>query len=171
MLKHLLQCATMFIFMRLERKNSLGKQFSVREMFLFFLLLAAPQIPVICDNIQSHFWLSQLQEVLQVSSEQRPEMPIHIFQRQVCVHAQSCLTLQPYRLSMVLLSIRLSQQEYWSGLPFPSRGDLSHSKIELASPVSPALADRFFTTEPSGKLSKNRTTSQIKNYPRQNINI
>jgi len=28
--------------MRLERKKSLGKQFSVREMFSFLLLLAAP---------------------------------------------------------------------------------------------------------------------------------
>ena len=31
-----------------------------------------------------------------------------------------------------------SRQEYWSGLPFPPPGDLPHSGIELASPVSPA---------------------------------
>ena len=40
------------------------------------------------------------------------------------------------------------RQEYWSGLPFPSPGDLPNSGIE---PVSPALADRFFTTVPPGK--------------------
>ena len=39
-------------------------------------------------------------------------------------------------------------QEYQSGLPFPSPGDLPYPGIE---PMSPALAGRFFTTEPSGK--------------------
>jgi len=33
-------------------------------------------------------------------------------------------------------------------LPFPSPGDLPNSEIETASP---ALAGRFFTTEPPGK--------------------
>ena len=41
-------------------------------------------------------------------------------------------------------------QEYWSGLPFPSPGDLLNPGIE---PVSPVLAGRFFTTEPPGKSS------------------
>ena len=40
------------------------------------------------------------------------------------------------------------RQEYWSGLPFPSLGDLPHSGIE---PESPVLAGGFFTTEPPGK--------------------
>jgi len=31
------------------------------------------------------------------------------------------------------------RQEYWSGLPFPSQGDLPNPGIEPASPVSPAL--------------------------------
>ena len=39
-------------------------------------------------------------------------------------------------------------QESWSGLPFPSPGDIPDPGIE---PVSPALADGFFTTEPPGK--------------------
>ena len=37
------------------------------------------------------------------------------------------------------------------GLPFPIPGDLPYSGIEPATPVSPALAGRFFTTEPCGK--------------------
>ena len=41
-----------------------------------------------------------------------------------------------------------SRQEYWSGLPFPSVGCLPNPGIE---PTSPALAGRFFTTEPPGK--------------------
>ena len=47
------------------------------------------------------------------------------------------------------LSKGLSRQECWNGLPFLSPGDLPNSWIE---PVSPALAGRFFTTEPPGKL-------------------
>ena len=44
--------------------------------------------------------------------------------------------------------MEFSRREYWSGLPFPPPGDLPNSEIEL---VSPALAGRFFTTEPPGK--------------------
>ena len=45
------------------------------------------------------------------------------------------------------LSMGFFRQEYWSGLPFPSPGDLLDRVIELASPESPALADKFFTTD------------------------
>ena len=40
------------------------------------------------------------------------------------------------------------RQEYWSGLSFPSPGDLPDPTIELTSPV---LSGRFFTIEPPGK--------------------
>jgi len=43
------------------------------------------------------------------------------------------------------------RQEYWSGLPFPSPGDLP--KLEIKS-TSATLAGGFFTTEPPGKLKK-----------------
>ena len=46
------------------------------------------------------------------------------------------------------LSMAFSRQEYWSGLPFPSPGDLPNPGIK---PVSPALAGKFFTTEPPEK--------------------
>ena len=42
--------------------------------------------------------------------------------------------------------MEFSRQEYWSGLPFPTPGDLPDPGTELASLVSPALAGRFFTT-------------------------
>ena len=41
------------------------------------------------------------------------------------------------------------RQEYWSGLPLPR--DLHNVEIESTSPVSLALAGRFFTTESPGK--------------------
>ena len=37
------------------------------------------------------------------------------------------------------LSMEFSRQEYWSGLPFPSPGDLTNPGTELPSPVSPTL--------------------------------
>ena len=45
------------------------------------------------------------------------------------------------------LSMGFPRKEYWSGLPFPSSGDLPNPETE---PVSPALAGGFFTTEPLG---------------------
>ena len=42
-----------------------------------------------------------------------------------------------------------SRQEYWSGLPFPSPGDLPDPGIE---PRSPALQAEALLSEPSGKL-------------------
>ena len=44
-----------------------------------------------------------------------------------------------------------SSQEYWSRLPFPTPGDVPDTGIGCISFVSPALAGRFFTTEPPGK--------------------
>ena len=43
--------------------------------------------------------------------------------------------------------MEFSRQEYWSGLPFPTPGDLPCSGTESVSPV---LAGGFFTTAPPG---------------------
>ena len=45
-------------------------------------------------------------------------------------------------------SMGFSRQEYWSGLPFPSPGDLPNLGIE---PGSPALEADALTSEPPGK--------------------
>ena len=50
-----------------------------------------------------------------------------------------------------LLFMGFLRQEYWSGLPFPSPGDLPNTGIKLVSLAFPSLADRFFTSEPPGK--------------------
>ena len=47
-----------------------------------------------------------------------------------------------------LPSMGFSRQEYWSGLPFPSPGDLPNPGIELGSPTLQADA---LTSEPPGK--------------------
>ena len=46
-----------------------------------------------------------------------------------------------------------SRQEYWSGLLFPSPGDLPDPGIE---PTSPALQADALTSEPPGKPKKKR---------------
>ena len=56
----------------------------------------------------------------------------------------------------VPLSMGFSRQEYWSGLPFPSSWDLPDPGIEPVSPVSSALAGRFFTTSATWILPKIR---------------
>ena len=44
------------------------------------------------------------------------------------------------------LSMGFSRQEYWSGFPCPSPGDLADPGIERMSLKSPALAGGFFIT-------------------------
>ena len=44
------------------------------------------------------------------------------------------------------LSLRFPRQEYWSGLPLPSPGDLPNPGIQPRSLVSPVSAAGFFTT-------------------------
>ena len=50
------------------------------------------------------------------------------------------------------LSMGFSRHEYWSGLPFPTPGDLLNPGIKPMSLASPALAGEFFTTAPRGKF-------------------
>ena len=62
----------------------------------------------------------------------------------VC-HKSSCILLFAILWTVAHqtpLTMGLSQQEYWSGLPFPPPGDLPDPGIE---PASPALAGGFFT--------------------------
>ena len=66
--------------------------------------------------------------------------------------SQLCLTFStPWTVALqALLFMGFSRQEYWSRLLFPPPGDLPKPGSE---PVSPALADRFFITEPPGSLT------------------
>jgi len=45
------------------------------------------------------------------------------------------------------------REEYWSGLPFPSLGDLPDPEVEPTSLASPALAGGFFTTSTTWEAS------------------
>ena len=67
-----------------------------------------------------------------------------------CVCAQSCPALcNPMECSLPGSSVHgIFQAEYWNGSPFPPPGYPPYPVIKPMSPVSPALAGRFITTEP-----------------------
>ena len=78
--------------------------------------------------------------------------------------AQSCPTLcDPWTVAhQAPLSMGFSRQEYWSGLPFPSPGDLPNPGIE---PRSPTLqADNFNLYATREALKYKNTVSQKTPY-------
>ena len=71
--------------------------------------------------------------------------------------AQLCLTLCDPMAYQVPPSMGFSRQECWSGLPFPSPGDLPDPGIK---PGSPALQADALPTEPPGKPLASYKASQ-----------
>ena len=71
----------------------------------------------------------------------------------ICVRARAlsrdCLFATPRTVTRRLLSVGLSRQEHWSGLPSPSPGHLPDPGIE---PSSPALRADSLPSEPPGKI-------------------
>ena len=77
---------------------------------------------------------------------------ILLFSRLVTKSLSVQLFVTPWTVAcQAPLSMKLSRHECWSGLPFPSPGDLPKPGIE---PTSPALAGRFLITEPPRKPTK-----------------
>ena len=68
-------------------------------------------------------------------------------------HVWLCVTLWTIACQAPL-SMRFSRQEYWSELSCPPAGDLPNPGIEPSSLISPALADRFFTTSACNNPNK-----------------
>ena len=67
----------------------------------------------------------------------------------MCAQSLSCVWLleAPWTVAhQAPLSMEFSRQKYWSGLPFPSPGDLPDPGIKPTSLASPSLAGRFFTS-------------------------
>ena len=85
--------------------------------------------------------------------------------------AQLCLTLcdpMACNLHQAPPSMEFSRQEYWSGLPFPSPGDLPDSGIEpMSSTLQQMLYPLSHQGSPDGLFSKQSTLmneSTVNNY-------
>ena len=77
------------------------------------------------------------------------------------LNAQPCLFATPWTVArQAPLSMGFSGPEYWSGLPFPTPGDLPNPGIEPGSPVSYQQVDSSLP-EPPGKPSECRGTLSI----------
>ena len=80
-----------------------------------------------------------------------PQLPV-FSPLHVCMLSRVRLFVTPWTIAyQTPLSMDFSRQDYWSGLPFPSPGDLHNPGIELESLAFPALAGKFFTMVPLGK--------------------
>ena len=92
----------------------------------------------------------------------------------VCMCAQPRPTLyDPMDCSPPGPSVHaIFKQGYWSGLPFPTPGDLPDSGIEPVSFVSPASAGGFFATEPPGKPQGTRKEGdKVNDFERDEGNL
>ena len=85
------------------------------------------------------------------------------------VHAQSHSCVQFFATSWTVvhqtsLSMEFSRQEYWSGVPFPTPGNLPNPGTEPTSLVSPVLAAGFFTTRTTWEASYRYRDIQVYLY-------
>ena len=83
------------------------------------------------------------------------ERDLHVWHL-ACMHAKSLSRVWLFATLWTVahqtpLSMRFSRQEYWSGFPCPSPGDLPEPGIK---PESPALQTDFLPSEPPGKPHK-----------------
>ena len=56
-----------------------------------------------------------------------------------------------YLVHQAPLSMEFSSQEYWSGFPLPTPGDLLDPGVDPHLLASPQYVDGLFTTAPPGK--------------------
>ena len=146
--------------------------------FTYLLVKNLLRNPDLCDILHYKLFYSQLisdcrlkqRMTLEIGFIRKISLHLHIFPARIlgsdcgvewqswdlrCTCVLSCIQFfaTPWTVAhQAPLSMEFSRQEYWSGLPFPSPGDLPDPGTEPTSPVSPALAGGFFTTAPHGNL-------------------
>ena len=84
-----------------------------------------------------------------------------------CTHDQSLNCVRFFVIPWTIarqapLSMGFPMQEYWSGLPFPSPGDLPDPEIEPASPASPTLQVDSLLCEPLNIINMSVPISGLK---------
>ena len=104
------------------------------------------------DGISSHKPVTEFQLLVEVAANN--SFPYWAPTACLCAQLLShvWLFVTPWTVACQCpLSMKISRQEYWSGLPFPTWEDLLDSRIEPASRASSSLTGEFFTTAPPGK--------------------
>ena len=96
-------------------------------------------------------------QVVQVPCDSVSQSSINFVSLSVCVCVLLLSCVQFFATLWTVahqgsLSMDFSREEYWSGLPFPTPGDLPDPGIQTMTLVSSALAGGFFTAVPPGKL-------------------
>ena len=111
--------------------------------------------PILCDPMNHSYPESSAHGIFQARILEwivMPSFSYSLHEVKGSEFAQSCPTLC-YLMDCsppTPPSMGFSRQEYWSGLPFPSPGDLPDPGIE---PRSPTLRADALTSEPPGKPS------------------
>ena len=91
----------------------------------------------------------------------------YLIPKVLCSLVQLCPTLTPWTIAhQAPPSTGFSRQEYWSGLPFPSSGDLPNPGIK---PRSPTLQGDTLPSEPLGKPPQFLRHMIKENLPRFNL--
>ena len=96
----------------------------------------------LCSGCRFDPWLGKFHMLLRVAKKKNPKNIFHLILKIILwseVKSLSCVQLfaTPWTVAcQAPLSMGFSRQDYWSGLPFPSSGDLPNPGIE---PRSPAL--------------------------------
>ena len=120
---------------------------------------------LICMNVQWSFVWS-FSRPLKVNRNVLKEILLGLGKQRVKVKLLSCVQLfaTPWTVAyQAPLSMGFSRQECWSGLPFPSPGDLPNPGIE---PGSPTLQADALPSEPPGKqrILTNKTNKCYSEY-------
>ena len=117
-----------------------------RKRFLPFGSRALIQVPKIVPGQED--WLKTMYSVKSTPSQEGQSFEHNIFVKSL---SRVWLFAIPWTaVYQASLSLGFSRQEYWSGLPFPSPGDLPDPWIE---PRSPAFQADALPSEPPGKHS------------------
>ena len=115
--------------------GSLPRTFKVKSSFLY-----SEKSLVVAKSFRKLFWLC-FKEQMSGWPSRGFKTPCYCVLSHLVVSESATLWTVAFQAP---LSMRFSRQEYWSGLPFPSSGDLPNPGIEPASSMSPALqADSF----------------------------
>ena len=118
------------------------------------------------------FRIRQFITYTESNQKSKPKVFVRVSYSGLCPHSQKkkvkCYSLSPVWLFLTQwttacqapLSMGFSRQEYWSGLPFPSPGDLPDPEIEFKSPV--LQADSSPSETPGKPHTWKRMTSKQK---------